>query len=81
MMQWWQWLILVLLPIGLILVLWLGQRFFLLLTRWRLPPMRFEGKGGFNALQPLGEIVDPGAKHIQEVQEHIREDEDEAGSR
>jgi hypothetical protein len=77
-MEWWRWLILGGVLLGAVLAAYVLHR--LLLIRWQWPTMRFEGKGGSNALQPLGDILDPSAKHIHEVQEHIREDEDDAGA-
>lgn len=77
-MEWWRWLILGGALLGVVLLAFVLQR--LLLTRWRWPIMKFEGKGGSNALQPLGDILDPSTKHIQEVHEHVREDEDESGA-
>jgi hypothetical protein len=77
-MEWWRWLIVAGVLLGVLLGVFLLQR--LLLIRWRFPTIRFEGKGGTNALQPLGDILDPSTKHIHEVQEHIRKDEEEPGA-
>jgi|GEM_PF-5061680 len=79
-MEVWQGLALAGVVLGLAGGLWLLQRLLLWATRWRWPGIRFEGKGGFNALQPLGDILDPSARLVKEVREHIREDEDSAGS-